>query len=104
MFPTSQWPLSLMNKPTLAPATPSTSTGSAGYFLEETWMTGLGSSGGLHRVDRVDESTIAVSGELENKYVVAVKDLRGETLWVINMGSEQVNFLKLKFGCGLSHG
>ena len=53
-------------------------------------MTGLGSSGGLHRVDRVDESTIAVSWELERKYVVAVKDLRGETLWVINMGNEQV--------------
>ena len=73
--------------------------GGAGYYLDATWMTGLGGGGGgsgggggggLHRVERVDEATIAVSGEFEKKYVVAVKDLTGDTLWVINMGKEQV--------------
>ena len=90
MFPRPQRPMNTLNKPALTPATPSTSKGTTGYFLTETWMTGLGNIAGIHRVDAVDEGTIAVSGELDKKCVVAVKDLKGETLSVINMGSEQV--------------
>ena len=56
-------------------------------------MTGLGTIAGIHRVELVDEGTIAVSGELDKKCVVAIKDLKGETLSVINMGSEQVRII-----------
>ena len=60
-------------------------------------MTGLGTASGIHRVDRVDEGTIAVTGELDKKCVVAIKDLKGETLSVINMGSEQVRIIVYVF-------
>ncbi len=42
-------------------------------------------------MDRVDDNTVAVSGELDKKCVVAVKDLKGETISIVNLGCEQVS-------------
>ncbi len=48
-------------------------------------------SAGLNTVDRLDHSTIAISGEVEGgDYVIQYKTLGGATIRSINMGVCQV--------------
>ena len=58
--------------------------------LSTTWMTGMRSSG-LNTVEKVDNNTIAISGEIEgNNYVIQYKNLQGEAVKSIDIGVCQV--------------
>ena len=58
--------------------------------LSDTWMTGMRSSG-LNTVEKVDDSTIAISGEIEcNNYAIQYRNLKGETVKTIDIGVCQV--------------